>query len=108
MFIRKAMVCASIVLGAISLPAGAQQIVGSLEVDIAPPAPRVEVVPAPREGYVWTPGYWRWEAPRREYVWVEGRFQEERRGFRWIADRWLHRESERHYRYEPGHWERVN
>jgi hypothetical protein len=32
-------------------------------VGVAPPAARVEVVPAPRVNYVWAPGYWRWNGP---------------------------------------------
>ena len=31
-----------------------------VEVNVRPPAPRVVVVPAPRVGYAWAPGYWRW------------------------------------------------
>jgi hypothetical protein len=27
---------------------------------IAPPRPRVVVVPAPRPGWIWSPGYWNW------------------------------------------------
>ena len=39
----------------------------------APPAPRYEVVPPPRHGYVWAPGHW---APRGGgYVWIEGRWR---------------------------------
>jgi hypothetical protein len=82
MFIRKAVLCASFVLGAIALPASAQ-IVGSLTVDIAPPAPRVEVIPAPRTGYTWAPGYYRWEEPARSH------------------------ERDRRYYYEPGRFEVI-
>jgi hypothetical protein len=101
MFIRKAVFCASIALGAISVPAAADQLV----IDVAPPAPKVEVVPAPRAGYVWAPGYWRWEEPRRTHVWVEGRFEREREGHRWVPDRWVPRDQR--YVYEPGRWEVV-
>jgi hypothetical protein len=104
MFIRKAVLCASFVLGAIALPASAQ-IVGSLTVDIAPPAPRVEVIPAPRTGYTWAPGYYRWEEPARSHVWVEGRYIESRPGHRWVADRWV--ERDRRYYYEPGRFEVI-
>ena len=38
-------------------------------VGLAPPAPVVEVVPAPpAPGYVWQPGYWSWNG--FQYVWV--------------------------------------
>ena len=105
MFIRKAVFCASIALGALALPAAAQ-VRGTIVLDVAPPAPRVEVVPAPRVGYAWAPGYWRWDEPRRTHVWVEGRYIEQRPGYRWSADRWVARD--RRYYYEPGRWERVN
>jgi hypothetical protein len=56
---------------------------------IAPPPPRIVVTPAPRAGWVWSPGYWRWTG--REYFWVAGRWLPERRG----------------YGYVPAHWERA-
>jgi hypothetical protein len=43
----------------------------NVDIDVAPPAPRVEVVPAARPGWVWAPGYWAWRG--REHVWVGGR-----------------------------------
>jgi len=40
-------------------------------VRVAPPAPIHErMVPAPGPGYVWTPGFHRWDG--RAYVWVPG------------------------------------
>jgi hypothetical protein len=40
-------------------------------VGLAPPAPVVEVAPAPpAPGYVWQPGYWSWNG--FQYVWVPG------------------------------------
>jgi hypothetical protein len=104
MFMRKAVLCASFALGMIALPATAQVSVG-FSVGIAPPPARVEVVPAPREGYYWAPGYWRWEEPRRTHIWVEGRFVEARPGYRWRADRWVARD--RAYYYEPGGYEVI-
>jgi len=50
-----------------SLPVAARAII---DIEIAPPAPRVEVVPPPRVGYAWTPGYWRWNG--RRHVWING------------------------------------
>ncbi len=46
-------------------PTPAQAAVG-IDIDVAPPAPRVIVTPGPRAGFVWAPGYWRWNgrAPR--------------------------------------------
>jgi hypothetical protein len=52
----------------------------------APPPLRVERVPPPRRGYVWSPGYWAWNG--RHYVWVAGY--------------WVH--VRHHQYYAPGHW----
>ena len=72
-----------------------------LDVDIAPPAPREEVVLAPRAGYVWRPGYWNWSGPR--HVWVRGRNMRERHGHHWVDDRWEQRGTRWHR--EAGHWD---
>ena|ERR1700712_2735844 len=52
----------------------------------APPAVRVEAVPAPRNGYVWSPGYWNYA--KGKHVWVAGTWVRQRRGAT----------------YEPAHW----
>ena len=104
MLIRKSVIAASIALG-LSLPAAAQTITGSVVVDIAPPAPRVEVVPPPRSGFVWAPGYWRWEDTARTHVWVDGTWVAERPGFRYVPDRWIARENR--WYYEPNRWEVI-
>jgi hypothetical protein len=74
----------------------------AIDIDIAPPAPRVEVVPPPRAGYEWAPGYWDYRG--HEHVWVPGRWVGERRGYHWVPDRWEQRGP--HWHHEPGHWER--
>jgi len=74
----------------------------NIDIDVAPPAPRVEVVPEPRHGYVWAPGYWAWRG--RQHVWVEGHWIRERRGYHWVPDRWVG--DGPHYHYVRGHWER--
>jgi len=73
-----------------------------IDINIAPPAPRVVEVPPPRPGFVWAPGYYRWDGHR--HVWVDGRFIRERRGSHWVPEHW----DQRHGRYHfiPGHWER--
>jgi hypothetical protein len=73
-----------------------------VDVVVRPPPPRVVAVPAPRSGYVWAPGYWRWNG--REHVWVEGQWMRERRGERWVPAHWEERGD--HWRFEEGHWER--
>ncbi len=82
---------------ALTTPARATDVVS----DVAPPPPRAERV-APREGYVWTPGYWEWSG--RAYRWTSGGYVYERRGARWVAADW--QADGEHWRFVPGHWER--
>jgi len=72
-----------------------------LDVDIAPPAPREEIVLAPRAGYVWSPGYWNWTGHR--HVWVRGRHIREHHGHHWVEDRWEQRGERWHH--ERGRWD---
>ncbi|HSY28651.1 MAG TPA: hypothetical protein VK832_14175, partial [Burkholderiaceae bacterium] len=45
----------------------------SIAVNIAPPALPVYVQPPiPDDGYMWTPGYWSWDADANDYYWVPG------------------------------------
>ncbi len=71
----------------------------------APPAPQYELVPAPRPGYAWAPGYWQVENNR--HVWAPGRWMEQRPGQHWVADRWdSHREGDRdRWQHQAGHWD---
>jgi len=69
-------------------------------VDIAPPAPRYEVVPAPRAGYVWAPGYWDWRGHR--HVWIKGHWERERTGYYWHPNRWV--EDSGRWKLEHGGW----
>jgi WXXGXW repeat (2 copies) len=73
-----------------------------IDIAIAPPPPRVIVEPAHRPGFVWAPGYYRWDGHR--HVWVDGHFIRERRGSHWVPEHW----DEHHGRYHfvPGHWDR--
>lgn len=67
-----------------------------------PPPPRVVVVPGPRAGYVWAPGYWNWEG--RRHVWREGHWERQRRGQRYVEPAWTP-DGDR-YGFRRGHWER--
>lgn len=98
---RKALVMTAFALtAAVSSIASEAAVV--VDVGVAPPAPRVVVVPAPRPGYVWAPGYWRWNGGR--YVWVDGRWVGERRGYHWVPERWVAAGPRWHF--VPGHWAR--
>jgi len=57
-------------------------------VQVAPPAPVYEPLPPPRVGWVWAPGYWRWNGYR--HVWIGGRYIRARPGYRYYPPRWEH------------------
>ena len=85
-----------------SLPVGAESHRFVFDVRTAPPAPRVEVVPAARRGWAWAPGHWGWRHHR--YVWVRGHWIHARYGYRWAEPRWV--EYDGRWRFQRGHWER--
>jgi len=72
-------------------------------IQIAPPAPQVEVIPPPRPGFVWSRGYWAWQGGA--HVWVHGRWIEEHPGQHWIPEHWAQRGP--NYVFVPGHWVTV-
>ena len=102
MAMRNRILFATVLLGAAlaPLPGAARTFV---DIQIAPPPPRAEVVPAPRVGYVWAPGYWRWNG--RRHVWIHGSWVRERRGFHWEPEAWVQGPNGR-WHLRPGHWSR--
>ncbi|HLX79502.1 MAG TPA: YXWGXW repeat-containing protein [Burkholderiales bacterium] len=91
-------------LGSWAVPASAVNL--SIGIDVGPPPAQVEVIPPPRAGFVWAPGYWDWEGSR--HVWVAGHWLAGRPGFYWVPERWEQHAEERghHWHFEPGHWEK--
>lgn len=79
--------------------AQAQQFV----VQIAPPAPQYEAVPAPRPGHVWAAGHYDWR--NGQYVWIPGRWMTARNGYEYRDYRWVQRGNGEWYRV-GGNWER--
>ncbi len=73
----------------------------SVHIEIAPPAPRHEAVPPPRQGHLWRSGYWRWKGHR--HVWEPGVWIAIQPGSSWRRDRWERERSG--WRFVPGHWE---
>ena len=70
---------------------------GDVIVDIAPPAPYVEVVPAlPYAGGVWIGGYWGWQGNR--HAWVPGRWDRPRVGYAYRPHAWVQIGSRWHLR----------
>lgn len=94
-------------LFALALPLAAVVCAGSalaaplLEIEVAPPPVRVEPVPAPRVGFEWAPGYWRWDG--HTHVWEAGHWEHARPGHHWVAAHW--EEHHRHHRFIEGHWD---
>jgi hypothetical protein len=72
-------------------------------VDVAPPAPYVEVVPAiPYAGAVWIGGYWGWRGGR--HAWVPGRWERPRAGYVWRPHVWVSQRG--HWHLRGGGWVR--
>ncbi|ODU92707.1 MAG: hypothetical protein BGP23_15140 [Lysobacterales bacterium 66-474] len=86
---------------AITPPASAQVSIG-ISVGTPPPPMRYEMVPAPRPGYVWAPGYWNWGGSG--YVWVGGNWYRDRPGYVYYQPRW-ERDGD-HWRMRRAYWGR--
>lgn len=87
-------------LGAVTTtPAAAQAV---FQVQVAPPPPRVEVVPAPRRGQVWVPGYWDWRGHR--HVWAAGHWERARPGYYYAPTQWV--QVGNHWERRGGNWSR--
>ena len=98
---KRQLIAAAIAASSIGFAVPASAEVG-IYLDVAPPAPRYEVVPAPRSGYVWQPGVWVWRDGRHH--WVAGHFVRERHGMYWHPDRWEQRDGR--WAFERGRWDR--
>lgn len=91
-----AMVAAS--LGGVATSVTAANVV----VQVAPPALRHEVMPAPRRGYVWVAGHWEWRNNRHQ--WVNGTWIRERRGYMYNQPTWVERDGR--WNMNRGGWRR--
>ena len=68
MDIRRTIIGAMLAIGATAIPVAGQAARYAVDIEVAPPPDRVERVPAPRQGYIWAPGYYRWDHGR--HVWT--------------------------------------
>jgi hypothetical protein len=100
MHIRRGVVATLLAIGATLIPVAGQAARVAVDINVAPPPAVVEVVPEPRAGYVWAPGYHHWDG--RRHLWVKGHWIRERRGHEWVAHRWEQRGDRWHF--EEGHW----
>ncbi len=73
-----------------------------VDIRVAPPPARHEVVPAARRGHAWVPGYWDWRG--RRHVWVAGHWERARRGYVYREPRW-EQDGDR-WRLRRGMWDR--
>lgn len=88
----------AVALGSVAIPAAARANVDFF-VSVGPPPVYHEVLPAPRAGFVWVPGYW--DGRRGRYHWVGGHWLRHRPGYYYGPVRWHHRGG-RYYR--AGGW----
>jgi hypothetical protein len=98
---RKTLLAAAFAAGLMGFGAAHAQYTAIVQV--APPAPRYEVVPTARPGHVWSPGHYEWRG--REYAWVEGRWLSARNGYEYREPRWVQR-GNGEWMMVGGNWER--
>ena len=106
MLLKKTLFAALLVSGSAAitlLPTMSEaRVAGEISIQIAPPPLPYEVLPTPKRGYVWAPGYWNWH--RHRHVWVPGKWVRERRGYAYHPHRWEQRGP--NWIYRPGRWDR--
>jgi hypothetical protein len=102
MRIHKVLLGALVVATTAAAPSAFADVSLNIEIGVPPPAPLVEVAPAPRVGYVWTAGYWGWNGYR--WAWVPGRWIVARPGYHWQHEHWAHVGD--HWRFVQGDWVR--
>jgi hypothetical protein len=104
MFTRKVLVSALLSVGTLAAVVTPLTSVAQIDVFVntAPPAVRYEAVPAPRDGYVWSNGYWNYNGT--QHVWTPGDWQASRPGYTYSQPRWV--ESDGRYRYQASRWDR--
>ncbi len=88
--------------GAVYTPTATAGVSVAVGINVAPPAPRYEMVPPPRVGYVWAPGYWRWDGYR--HVWMTGYWVRARPGYVYHQPHWEHARDG--WRFRDGAWGR--
>ncbi|MGV8891733.1 MAG: YXWGXW repeat-containing protein [Burkholderiaceae bacterium] len=72
----------------------------SVVIGNAPPPVRYEIVPAPRRGYEWAPGYWNLD--RGRHVWARGHWVRARSGQYYQRPEWY--QSNGGWRLNRGGW----
>jgi len=103
MKLRKPLLIAMCVasMGAASIPIAATA-AADVYFHMAPPAPRVEVVPAPRHGYIWVEGHWGVQGNR--HAWKAGHWERERHGYSYTQAHWTQHDNQ--WQLNRGGWTR--
>lgn len=75
-----------------------------ISVSFGPPAiPVYDQPPCPEDGYIWTPGYWAWDADDDDYYWVPGTWvPAPEPGFLWTPPWWGWENGV--YLFHEGYW----
>ncbi|MFZ6749417.1 hypothetical protein [Undibacterium sp. Ren11W] len=72
-------------------------------VQVAPPAPQIEVIGVPPyAGHIWLGGAWYWEGGR--HIWHPGHWEAPRHGHVWVPHSWDH--DGHSWRFREGYWNR--
>lgn len=91
----------AIIFGATSLNASARTNVDlGIFIGNAPPPVRYEVMPSPRAGNVWIPGFWDWNG--RRHTWVQGHWERARTGYVYQKPQW--QQTDRGWHLARGEW----
>jgi hypothetical protein len=101
MNLRNASRAALVAAGIFGIATVGHAVVQEIEITIAPPANRVEIVPAPRTGYIYEPGHYAYDGEK--YEWKQGTFIEERPGHVYTPYA-FERRGDKYY-LRPGHWD---
>jgi hypothetical protein len=101
MNIRKTLLAVALA-GSFAAPLAARAEGINFNVDVAPPAPVYEQMPA-REGYVVTPGYYKYDQERHAHTWVKGEYQPARKDEHYVAPEW--KQQDGRYGFSEGRWE---
>jgi hypothetical protein len=87
-----------------AIAAGQVRVGVGVDIGVAPPPPRFVRAPPPRRGYVWAPGYWRWDVRAHRHVWADGYWVRARPGYRYRPAHWVR--HGRQWRFRQGYWAR--
>jgi hypothetical protein len=68
---------------------------------VAPPAPKQEATPSPRDGVVWSSGYWKYT--NKWFVWSAGHWELSRPGQRYVSPHWEQQADGWHFRAARWH-----